>query len=263
MNPRRILLMVPWLVAFAAIAQTIAIWMFCHSSWTPIERHYLSAYFWSSLPLAGPSTVEVRLIWKTGRHRKQQLATDSDAVASDDGTGMLLSQSARDAGWKALIEGPPQQVSADLLSQDLAGLAFEGQSFGDLLLMPEISALVTLCTALGTWYLLIGFFRALSTELAWRLQYSTFQGSISRFFEECAALAREVRSGVAGLHRGALRRAKTHSPCAISVVEPPRISASFALPLFGVYSGTSGGYLWSEKDEIKRSTATTGSNPRD
>ena len=144
MNPRRILLIVARLVAFAALVQAVTIWIFCRSSWTPLERHYLSAYVWSSLPLIGPSTVEVRLIWKTGRHRKQQLATDNDAVDSADGTGMVLSQSARDAGWKSLIEGPPQQIPCDVLSLYLASLAFEGQSLWDLLLVPELSALAAL-----------------------------------------------------------------------------------------------------------------------
>src|ERR1700739_861467 len=106
MNPKRILLIVIRLLVFAAIAQAVAFWIFSRSISAPIERHYLSAYVWSSMPLVGPSTVEVRLIWKTGRHRKQQLATDNDAVGSDDGPGMALSQSAREAGWKALIEGP-------------------------------------------------------------------------------------------------------------------------------------------------------------
>jgi hypothetical protein len=253
MNRRRILFISTRLLAFAAIAEAVTIWIFWRSISTPIERDYLSAYFWSSLPLVGPSTVEVRLIWKTGRHRKQQLVTDNDAVGSDDGTGMVLSQSARDAGWKALIEGPPQQVPSDVLRPDLASLAFEGQSLWGLLLLPELSALAALCTALGTWYLLIGFFRALPSEIAWRRRYSAFRQSSASFFEECAALARWVFSGLAALHRRAMRRTKTHlaAPRATAIAEPPRIPTSFALPLFGVNNGTGGGYLWSEKDAIE------------
>lgn len=253
MNRGRILLIFARLLAFAAIAEGVTIWIFWRSISTPIERHYLSAYFWSSVPLVGQSTVEVRLIWKTGRHRKQQLATDDDVVNSDGGTGMALSQSARDAGWKVLIEGPPQQVPTDVLRPDLASLAFEGQSLWDLLLLPELYALAALCTALGTWYLLIGFFRALPSEIAWRCRYSAFQESSASFLEECAALARSVCSGLAGLHRSAMRRIETHSaaPCATAVAEPPRIPISFVLPLFGVYNGTGGGYLWSERDAIE------------
>ena len=115
MNRRRILVIFARLFAFAATAEALAIWILLGSISTPIERHYLSAYCWSSLPLVGPSNVEVRLIWKTRPHRKQQLATDEDAIDAANGTGMALSQSAPDAGWKALIEGPPQQFPADLL----------------------------------------------------------------------------------------------------------------------------------------------------
>jgi hypothetical protein len=56
MNLRRILLIVARLLAFAAIAQAVKTWIFCRSSWTPIERHYLSAYFWSSIPVTGQVT---------------------------------------------------------------------------------------------------------------------------------------------------------------------------------------------------------------
>ena len=254
MNRRRNLLIFARLIAFAAIAQALAIWIFSCSISTPVERHYLSAYFWSSLPIIGPSTVEVRLIWKTGRHRKQQLATDNDAVGSDGGARIVLSQSARDAGWKALIESPPQQVPSDLLSQDLAGLAFEGQSFWNLLFLPELSAFAALCSALGTWYLLIGFFRALPAEFAWRWRYSALEELFSSFFEVSATLTRSVRSRFKPLRRSVVRRTATH-PAApttkITAIPPEAKPISFALPLFGVYSGTGEGYLWTERNAIE------------
>lgn len=254
MNRRRILLILARLLACSAIAQVVTIWMFSRSMSTPIERHYLSAYFWSSLPIIGPSTVEVRLIWKIGRHRKQQLATDNDAVGSEDGTGMVLSQSTRDAGWKALIEGPPQQFPADHLSQDLARLAFQDQSFWDLLLLPELSALAALCSALGTWYLLIGFFCALPSDFALRQRYVAFEELFSSLFEETAALARKAHSALRPLRRSAVRRIEMHAAAPstkITVIAPEAKRASFALPLFGVYNGTGEGYLWTERDAIE------------
>lgn len=254
MNRRRILRIFARFLAFAAIAQALAFWIFSRSISTPIERHYLSAYFWSSLSLVGPSTVEVRLIWKTGRHRKQQLATDNDAVGSDVGAGMELSQSARDAGWKALIEGPPQQFPADVLRLDLAGLAFEGQSLWDLLLLPELSALTALCSAVGAWYLLIGFFRALPAELAWRRRYFGLEELFSSFFEESAALARKAHSALKASRRSAVRRIEMQSAAprtSIQQVHQLARTASFALPLFGVHNGTGERYLWTERDAIE------------
>ena len=107
-------------LAFATVAEALAHLGMLALVLDTHQRHYLPAYFWCSLPVVGPSTVEVRWIWKIGRHRKRQLATDDDVVDSADGIGMTLSQSALDAGWKSLIEGPPQQVPADQLRPDLA-----------------------------------------------------------------------------------------------------------------------------------------------
>jgi hypothetical protein len=39
----RILLILARLLAFAAVAETMIIWVFWRSTWTPIERHYLPA----------------------------------------------------------------------------------------------------------------------------------------------------------------------------------------------------------------------------
>ncbi len=168
MNRRHILLILVRLVAFAAVAEALAIWALWRSPWTPIERHYLPAYFASSLPLVGPSTVEVQWIWKVGRHQKRQLATDNDVVDSADSTGMALSQSARDAGWKTLVQGSQEQVSAYELRPCLSNLAFEGQSLWTLLLFPELSALAALCASLFVWFLIVGFLRALIADYAWR-----------------------------------------------------------------------------------------------
>ncbi|MGB6744433.1 MAG: hypothetical protein WBE38_12370 [Terracidiphilus sp.] len=254
MNRRRSLLILARLVTFVAVAEAMAIWIFWRSSWTPIERHYLPAYIWCSLPGITPATVDVRLIWKTGRHRKRELATSDDAVDSEDGTGMALSQPAIDAGWKMLIEDPPQQVSAELLRPDLASLVFEDQSLSDLILLPELSAMVTLCVALCTWFLFIGFFRTLITELAWRRRLSSLEEPSPSLFEECTALARRVRSGLVGLHRAAARRIETHTTAPSTTTdraEPIAKPHCFAFALFGVYNGTSEGYLWRERDGIE------------
>ena len=167
---------------------------------------------------------------------------------------MVLSQTARDAGWKALIEGPPQQIPADLLSQDLSCLAFEGQSLWNLLLLPELSALAALCTALGAWYLLIGFFRVLPSEIAWRRRFSAFQESCASFFEDCEALAHSPLSRLKTLHQTEARcteRISAVPRATVAMITPEAKPASFALPLFGVYNGTGSGYLWDEKDAIE------------
>ncbi|HEX4037750.1 MAG TPA: hypothetical protein VHX37_06805 [Acidobacteriaceae bacterium] len=253
MNRRRILFILVRLLAFAAVTEALAIWVFWRSPWAPIERHYLPAYIQCSLPVVSPATVEVRWLWKTGRHRKRELATDDDTVDSPDGTGLELSQSAIDAGWKRLIEGPPQEVPAALLGPDLAHLAFEDQSPWDLFLFPELSALAALCVALCGWWLLIGFLRALIAEYAWRRQLYSRQELLSTLFKDCTALASRVYSGLEALYQSAGKRIETHwaaPSTAIAQTQPPARPASFPFPLFGLYNGTGEACLWSERDEI-------------
>jgi len=253
MNRWRVLLILVRLVAFAAVAEALAIWALWHSPWTPIERHYLPAYFASSLPLVGPSTVEVQWIWKVGRHRKRQLATDDDVVDSADGIGMALSQSALDAGWKTLVAGAGQEVPVDQLSSYLATLAFEGQSLGELLLFPELFALATLCTTLLVWFLVVGFLRALVADYAWRRRVYSWRELLSTLSKDCAALAQWVFSGLALLYQSTARHTET-PPAATSItiqqIQSPASAVSFALSLFGVCNEAGKGFLWSGKDEI-------------
>jgi hypothetical protein len=230
-----------------------------HWFWTAIQRHYLSAYLWSSLPAVAPSSIEVRLIWKTRPHRKPELASEDDVVSSDDGTGMALSLWARDAGWMGLTEGTPKRFATGILASGLAGLAFEGESLSDFLFLPEVCAMAVFCLALFGWFCVKGLFHALLAELAWRRRLSACQEPFPSPFEECARPVRRVCCGLAALHRSAARRIKTHSETHtaatstnVAAAKPLARPASFPFPLFGLHSGSGAdGYLWSAKDEIE------------
>ena len=152
MNWRPILTHAAWVLALAVVVEAGAICACSHWFWTPIQRHYLAAYVWCSLPVITPASAEVRFIWKTGRHRKRELATEDD-VDSQGATDLKLSQSALDAGWRGLTEEPPREVPAPILKRGLADLAFEGESLWSFLLLPEACGLV----AFG--YALYGFVR--------------------------------------------------------------------------------------------------------
>jgi hypothetical protein len=252
MNLRRILLIIARLLALAAVAGAMAVWAFLRSPGTPIERHYLPAYIWCSLPVLSPSNVEVQWIWKTGRHRKRRLATDDDAI--DSGTGMALSPSALNAGWKALLVGPRQEVPADELRPYLTSLAFDGQSLWDLLLLPELSALAALCVALFTWFLVIGFLRALIAEYAWRQRLNSRQELLSTLLKDCTTLANRVGSRLEALYKSAAWPIELHRAATRTNIAPPQSPprpVSFAFPVFGVHNGSGQGYLWSEEDEIE------------
>lgn len=253
MNWRPIFTHLAWLVALAVVVEAGAIWVCSCWFWTPFQRHYLAAYIWCSLPVITPASAEVRFVWKTGRHRKHELATEDD-VDSEGGTGLKLSQSALDAGWKGLEEGPPQGVPEAILQRGLSGLAFEDESLWSFLLLPEVCGLV----AFG--YGLYGFVRLANRFADWvadrslRCQRSWWEEPSWSLLDWCADTAQKLCSSVVALHRRgerciAMRRAAPNSNSAQS--EPPAISPSFAIPIFGVYSGTPNGYLWSEKDEIE------------
>lgn len=253
MSSRRILFILVRLLVFAAAIEAVAIWVLWRSPWTPIERHYLPAYCASSLPLVGPSTVEVQWIWKAGRDQKRQLATDDDAVDSADGTGMALSQSALDAGWKTLVEGQRQQVPAEQLRPYLSSLAFDGQSLWELLLFPELSALAAVCASLFVWFLVVGFLRALIADYAWRRRVHSRQKLLCALSKDCAMLAHSVCSGLAALYRSRTPHIETPPAAAGTTVQqlkPPARPASFAFPVFGVCNEAGKGFPWSDQDEI-------------
>ncbi|HWG20539.1 MAG TPA: hypothetical protein VG225_08400 [Terracidiphilus sp.] len=254
MNRRPILALVARLAVLAMVVQSGTIWVCSHWFWTAIQRHYLPAYIWCSLPVIAPANIEVRLIWKTGPHRKRELVSDDDAVESEDGTGMALSPGAIDTGWTGLTEGLPRRVSTAKLGPGLADLAFDGESLWDFLLLPEACGMAVFLLALSGWLFLKWWCRALLAEFAWRRRLSSWQEVLPSLIEECATLARRFCSGLAALHRSAARRIETHETAPSTTTdhaEPIAKAQSLAFPLFGVHNGTGEGYRWSEQDEIE------------
>jgi hypothetical protein len=249
MNWKRILVVIARLSALAVVVEAGTIWVCWRSIWTPIQRHYLVAYIWCSVPV---STIEVRIIWKTGPHRKRELATDDDV----DSEGMVLSRSALDAGWRELSEGPPQPVFAEKFRAALTVLAFDGEDLWDFLLLPEISALVAFCFAHFVWFVLSKLIQAFIADYAWRRRVSTWLELALILIADYVAVAQRLFSELAALRISASRRMVLHRPARSAetlLSAPPACPRSFAIPIFGVYNGVAGntGYLWSEKDEIE------------
>jgi len=254
MNWRPILAVVVRFAAITAAIQTGTIFVCSHWFWTPVQRHYLPAYIWCSLPVITPATAEVRVVWKTRAHRKWDLAANDDAVDSEGGMGMKLSQSALDAGWTGLAEGPPPQFSAATLRRDLADFAFGGGSLWSFLLLPEACGLVAFCYGLYGCIWLGDRILGWAAELNWKRRQSPWEESPPSLFDRCSAMGRGLHSRLAKLHRSARKRIEMHRSATTAnaaVAETPVRPASFALPLFGVHNGTGDGYLWSERDEIE------------
>jgi hypothetical protein len=253
MNWKPILTHLAWLVALAVVVEVGTIWACSHWLWTPIQRRYLAAYIWCSLPVITPATAEVRFIWKTGRHRKRELATDDD-VDSQGGIDLKLSQSALDAGWTGLTEERLRNVPAAILKRGLSDLAFEGESLWSFLLLPEACGLVAFGYGLYGFVQLANRFADWAVERSFERHQSLWEESSWSLLDWCAEAAQELCSCVVVLHRRAQhcigrRRAETNHSFASG--EPEARPPSFAIPIFGVYNRTGDGYLWSEKDEIE------------
>lgn len=254
MNWKQILALLARLAALALIVEGGTIWVCARWLWTPIQRHYLAPYVWSSLPLVAPSAIDVPLIWKTRPRGKPELASGDDTVSSEDGTGLALSQWARDAGWTQLIEGPEQPVPTSILGPGLADLAFDGESLWDFLFLPEAGSLTVFCLSLFGWYCLKRVCQDLMAEVAWRRRVAACETPSPILLPESRMLPGSVCSRLRALHQRVPRRIPMHisAPSAdIRFLEPAPKPESFAFPVFGIYNGTAAdGYLWREKDDI-------------
>jgi hypothetical protein len=254
MNWKPILAVLTRLAALALIVEGGTIWVCARWFWMPIQRHYLAAYAWSSLPAVAPSAVEVRLIWKARPRGKRELASEDDVVLSEDEGPMALSQPAKDAGWTRLIEGPPQWVSTALLGSGLADLAFDGESLWDFLFWPEVAAMTVFCLSLFGWFCLKRMCQDLIVEFGWRRRLAACQEPSPCLYVESQTLAARIFFRIRALHRGRARRITTQTSAPgthTTGIGPSAKAEAFAFPLFGVYNGTGAdGYLWSERDGI-------------
>ncbi|HEX4065368.1 MAG TPA: hypothetical protein VHZ09_05040 [Acidobacteriaceae bacterium] len=254
MNWKPILVHFAWLATLVIVVEAGTIWVCSTWFWTPIQRRYMPAYIWCSLPVITPAIVEVNWIWKIGRHGKRELATDDDADASGDGSGVALSQSSREAGWKRLLKGPPEQVPAELLRPGLADLAFDGQGLWSFLLLPETCGLVVLCYGLYGCIRLANRLMEWAADLDGKRQRPRWVEPSPNLFDSSFAMAQEMQFRLSKMYRSAERLIKAHravTTVSVAKREPPTMPASFPLPLFGVHSATGDGYLWTDADEIE------------
>jgi len=166
---------------------------------------------------------------------------------------MALSQPSKDAGWKSLIEGTPQQVPAELLRPGLAGLAFDGEGLWSFLLLPEACGLVVLCYGLYGSVRLANRLMDWAVDFDWKRPRSPWVASSLELLDGCSAMVEELHSWLSKVYRSAARNIRAHrAPTMENIVktEPPARPQSFPFPLFGVYSASGKGHLWSDKDGI-------------
>jgi hypothetical protein len=106
-----------------------------------MQRYYLGAYLKCGLLGTDPALrAEVRWLYKTAPHGKQELALDADVVPAPSGGDrripMELSPAARQAGWTGLMQVPGEWLQAARLQPFVRAQFYAGQSIWRLLLTP-------------------------------------------------------------------------------------------------------------------------------
>ena len=131
----------PWLFALAILTPSIALSLCNWMDWTPMQRYYLGTYlkcalFGTDLALR----TEVRWLYKTAPHEKQELALDADVVpapsSAEPRIPIQLSPSARQAGWTGLIQGPNEWLQTAIVQPFLEAQFYAGESIWRMLLTP-------------------------------------------------------------------------------------------------------------------------------
>lgn len=240
------------LTAFVLLVESFTFWGWSRWIWTPVQAHYMSAYLWNSLPERTPeSKLRVRWIWKTAPGGKRELAVEDDAVRvpsnEHDRTGMDLSQTAREAGWTGLFEGPSESVPTSGLLPILTRQIFEGQSVWLFVLLPGMVGFVITMLLLQCFVWLDDWL----PEMPWRRQRFPWEEPVPTVFDRFAIWVKSTPSRVASLREQAIQKPATQ--VSRSTIAPVKRASENPKsdPVFGIQGGTSPRvYMWCEKDEI-------------
>ena len=146
----------PWLFALAILTLSIALFL-CHRLvWTPMQRYYLGTYL--KCALLGTdrgSSAEVRWLYKTAPHVKQELALDADVVPASSSAEpripMQLSPAARQAGWTGLVQGPDEWLQTAIVQPFLQAQFYAGESIWRMLLTPLLWGAAVFFFLLAGW----------------------------------------------------------------------------------------------------------------
>ncbi len=153
--PRRF----PWLPALLILAFSGALFLCNRLVWRPVQRYYLGTYLKCALfGIDSALRAEVRWLYKTAPHGKQELALDADVVPASSGGDlripMQLSPAARQAGWTGLIQGPDEWLPTARLQPFLEAQFYAGESIWRMLLTPLLWGAAMFFFVLAGWSML-------------------------------------------------------------------------------------------------------------
>ena len=131
----------PWLPVLVILAFSEALFLCNRLVWTPIQRYYMGTYLKCAMLGTDPALrADVRWLYKTAPHRKQELALDGDVVSTFSGSErripIQLSPTARQAGWTGLMQGQDDWLQTARLQPFLQAQFYGGESIWRMLLTP-------------------------------------------------------------------------------------------------------------------------------
>ncbi len=258
----------PWLPALGILTFSGALVLCNWLLWTPVERYYLGTYLKCSLlGIDRTSWAEVRWLYKTAPHGKQDLALEADVVPASAGGDrripMELSPAARQAGWTDLMQGEGEWFRATWLQTFLQGLFYAGDSIWRVLLTPLLwgaAMFFLLLAGWSMWQSRCPYKRWDKETIDWgRPPPSLLERWRTRTRTKTKMKMGRIRlrlSGLVKLRIPEILPKPTPPEPASAPTEPPKKPTQPALPLFGSAKGAPNGepkegFRWEETKGIE------------
>jgi hypothetical protein len=239
-----------WYTALAVLCVGGMFMLWSARVWTPAQRHYLWPYLWCSRPSAAPSSqVVIRWLYKTAPGKKPEIALEDEVVfRAANQHSLLLSATARRAGWVALELGPKEQYSAATLRQFLKDQFFDGNNAWLVSSTPLLCGLVSFCFVL----LGIAWLESKWRYMRWQLEQTSWFEPMLFILRKWIATAEKLCSLLLALvaHRTQIISAEDKQ---VSLpIMPPAKPVQPTFSPFGATNRTQkSAFTWSKKDEIE------------
>jgi hypothetical protein len=239
-----------WYAALAVLCVGGIFMLWAVHVWTPVQRHYLWPYLWSSRPGADPSSqVTLRWFYKTAPGKKPEIALEDEVVSrAANQHSLLLSAAVRQAGWMALELGPKEQYSAATLRPFLKDQFFEGNNAWLVFSTPLLCGLASFCFAL----LGIAWLESKWRYMRWRLEQTSWFKPMQFMLRKWTATAGKQCSLLLALVAHRTQTIPAEDKQVSLPTMPPAKPVQSAFSPFGAMNRTQkSAFAWSKKDEIE------------
>ncbi len=246
----------PGLPALVLLAFSGALFLRHWLVWTSTRRYYLGTYLKCAMLGTDPALrTEVRWLYKTAPHGKQELALDADVVPVSSGGDlripMQLSPAARQAGWTGLMQGQDEWLPTARLQTFLQAQFYAGESIWRMLLTPLLWGAAMFFSLLAGWSMLQSRFTYKRWEretIAWGRPPPS---SLQRWRTKMGRIQFRLR-GFANRRIPEIAPKPTLPAPATACADPLKKTTQPVLTLFGAPNGRlKEGFAWDEHNGIE------------